>query len=147
MPAKAADLPDILDLQYLAYQSEAKLLNNFSIPPLQEKLEALTETFLHGVFLKAVDNNGLVVGSVRGQKKDDTLLIGKLMVRPDFQGQGIGSALLEAIEQVCPMPRFELFTSDKSLKNLKLYMRCGYVAFREQFQGAGLKLIYLEKTR
>ena len=41
MPAKAADLPDILDLQYLAYQSEAKLLNNFSIPPLQEKLEAL----------------------------------------------------------------------------------------------------------
>lgn len=146
IPVEAADLPDILDLQYLAYQSEAKLLNNFSIPPLQETLEMLTETFLHGVFLKAVDENGFIVGSVRGLKKDDTLLIGKLMVHPDFQGQGIGSALLFAIEQYCPMPRFELFTSDKSVRNLALYVRCGYVKFREQQLQPDLKLIYLQKV-
>lgn len=37
------DLQEILDLQYLAYQSEAKLLNNYNIPPLNQALEELTE--------------------------------------------------------------------------------------------------------
>ena len=39
--AERPDLEEILRLQYLAYQSEARLLNNFSIPPLREKLEDL----------------------------------------------------------------------------------------------------------
>lgn len=37
--AEKADLQKILDLQYLAYQSEAKLFNNIDIPPLKQTLE------------------------------------------------------------------------------------------------------------
>ena len=36
--AEREDLQEILDLQYLAYQSEARLLNNMDIPPLKQTL-------------------------------------------------------------------------------------------------------------
>ena len=50
--AELKDLQEILDLQYLAYQSEAQLFNNKDIPPLKETLEELTEEFNKGIILK-----------------------------------------------------------------------------------------------
>ncbi len=45
LAADPEDLKTILELQYLAYQSEAKLLNTTSIPPLQETLNVLEVEF------------------------------------------------------------------------------------------------------
>lgn len=145
--AERNDLREILDLQYLAYQSEAILLNNFFIPPLMQTLEEVEREFDEGVFLKAVDDNGVVIGSVRACAKNGTLFIGKLIVHPDFQGQGIGTRLLTEIETVCPQECCELFTSDKSVKNIRLYERLGYVAYKEQEAAPGLKFVYLQKQR
>ena len=39
------DLKEILELQYLAYQSEAMLNNNFSIPPLLQTLEEVRKEY------------------------------------------------------------------------------------------------------
>ena len=89
--AEEADLEAILELQRLAYQGEARLLNDFSIPPLMQTLEEMKEEFRSGIFLKAVDEKGKIVGSVRGTLRGDTLLIGKLMVHPEHQGSGRGS--------------------------------------------------------
>ena len=96
LKAEASDLKEILDLQYLAYQSEAALFGNKDIPPLKETLEELTEEFNKGIILKMVDN-GTIVGSVRAFEKRGTAYIGKLMVHPDYRRQGNGSMLLRAI--------------------------------------------------
>ena len=56
--AEEADLEAILELQRLAYQGEARLLNDFSIPPLMQTLEEMKEEFRRGIFLKAVDEKG-----------------------------------------------------------------------------------------
>ncbi|MCD8138798.1 MAG: GNAT family N-acetyltransferase [Planctomycetaceae bacterium] len=146
VPAEPADLPAILQLQYRAYLSEAELVGNPHIPPLQETLADLEQALQGGVFLKAVDGAGVLVGSVRGVVADGTLHVGKLMVEPACQGHGIGSRLLAAIEVHCPQPRYELFTSDKSVRNLALYKRMGYVCCRERQVSPGLRFIYLEKT-
>ena len=143
--AERDDLQEILDLQYLAYQSEAMLLNNFSIPPLKQTLEEVKQEFDNGIFLKVVDKDGVIIGSVRAYAKNGTLFIGKLIVQPNLQGQGIGTNLLTEIEKVCPQERFELFTSDRSEKNIRLYERLGYVKFREQEVTPELKFIYLRK--
>lgn len=100
--AEEADLEAILELQRLAYQGEARLLNDFSIPPLMQTLEEMKEEFRSGIFLKAVDEKGKIVGSVRGTLRGDTLLIGKLMVHPEHQGNGLGSCLLQELEKNCP---------------------------------------------
>ena len=43
--ADIQDLPKILELQYLAYQSEAALFGDPNIPPLTETLEELEDLF------------------------------------------------------------------------------------------------------
>ena len=139
------DLNEILNLQRLAYQSEAILLNNFSIPPLMQTLEEVQQEFAHGVFLKAVID-GQIIGSVRGYIQDGTLHIGKLIVHPEYRGKGIGTQLLQAIEDACPDCRYELFTSAKSEKNIRLYERQGYCRFAEKQVNPELRFVYLEKA-
>lgn len=143
--AEEGDLPAILDLQRLAYQSEARLLGNVRIPPLLQTLEDMREEFRCGVFLKALDEGGNIVGSVRGFARDGTLFVGKLMVHPDHQRQGLGSRLLRELEKVCPQPRLELFTSDRSAANIRLYERNGYARFSEKAVSPDLTFVYLEK--
>lgn len=144
--AKFSDLEEILKLQYLAYQSEAELVNNFSIQPLTETLEELAEEFKNGLIYKAVDKNEQIIGSVRGYIQDNTLFIGKLMVHPSLRGRGIGTELLVYIENDNKGLRKELFTSDKSTRNLKLYERNGYCRFKIKAVSKDLNFIYLEKA-
>ena len=143
--AEFDELQAILDLQYLAYQSEAKLLNNPNIPPLKQTLEDIEKEYEDGFILKATEEGGAIAGSVRAYSKDGTLYIGKLIVRPDLQGQGIGTRLLNEIERLCPHERYELFTSSKSVRNIRLYERLGYRIFKERMVSDDLKFLYLEK--
>jgi GNAT superfamily N-acetyltransferase len=144
--AEATDLKQILELQYLAYQSEAKLNNNYSIPPLLQTLEDIEKEYQEGIILKAIDEENTIIGSVRGYIRNNTLYIGKLIVEPKHQGKGIGTSLLESIELHCPNLRYELFTSNKSVKNINLYERLGYVRFKEKNVSNDLTFVYLEKN-
>lgn len=143
--ATDSDLAEILKLQYLAYQSEAILLGNFSIPPLLQTLDELRSEFEQGTLLKAVEDS-VIIGSVRGRLENTTLLIGKFIVHPGFRSRGIGSQLLLAIEKLYPGVRYELFTSSKSERNIALYERLGYRRFAEQRISSALTFVYLEKN-
>lgn len=144
--AVRADLAAILQLQYLAYRSEAELLNDFSIPPLQETLEEMSAQYDRGdIFLKMETGGGLILGSVRGHRTEDTLFIGKLMVHPGWRRKGLGSRLLKHIQTLFPDCRCELFTSTKSKQNIELYRRSGFHIFQEKEIKPGLTFLYLEK--
>ena len=138
------DLPAILSLQKLAYQSEAQAVHDFSIPPLTQTLEGITDDFKGGIILKAV-RQGEIIGSVRGRVSAGTLYIGKLIVNPPFQNQGVGTALLSGIEALYPHMRYELFTSEKSSKNLSIYTKNGYKEFKREPLNGRVDLIFLEK--
>jgi GNAT superfamily N-acetyltransferase len=145
--ARIDDLPAILSLQRLAYQSEAQLVNDFSIPPLTQTLEGITADFNRGIILKAIDE-GIqeeIIGSVRGHFSENTLHIGRLIVNPSFWNKGIGTALLSHIESLYPHTRYELFTSDRSSKNLYLYIKNGYKEFKRESLNEHVNLVFLEK--
>jgi ribosomal protein S18 acetylase RimI-like enzyme len=145
--ANVEDAADILSVQKLAFQSEAERYGDFEIPPLletQEELEAKIKTHL---ILKATVN-GQIVGSVRVEEKDDACHVGRLIVHPNFQNQGIATQLLQEIERMFPLCRkFELFTANKSLKNIYLYEKLGYKKIRATEQAGKITLIFLRKTR
>ena len=143
--ADFCDLPALLELQYIAYQSEAELVGSQNIPPLKQTVHEIQTEFETCVFLKAIDENGGIIGSVRARSDEGTLYIGRLIVRPDQQGKGIGTALMLAIEKASPHARYELFTSSKSVRNIALYERLGYVRVREEEVSPGLTFVYLEK--
>lgn len=144
--AEKEDLQEILDLQYLAYQSEAKLFQNSNIPPLKQTISDVESEYEKGVILKALDENRNIIGSVRAYSDNETVYIGKLMVHPKMQGQGIGTKLLLEIEKECPARRYELFTSTRSTNNIALYERTGYKIFDEKQITDELRFVYLEKV-
>lgn len=89
--AEYGDLPEILELQYLAYQSEADLFKSRDIPPLKQTLDEVISEYQEGIILK-VKIGSRMIGSVRAALKNDTVYIGKLMVHPDFRRMGIGKS-------------------------------------------------------
>lgn len=142
--AKEDDLAGILDLQRLAYQTEAERLGSYDIPPLRQTLEQMYAEYQKGLFLKAIHENALV-GSVRGWMQDGTLYIGKLMVHPVHRRQGLGTRLLLEMEARCPAARYELFTSSESQDNLRLYEQLGYRRCRTEQVSPELTFVYLHK--
>ena len=145
--AEKEDLPEILELQYLAYQSEAALFGNKDIPPLKETLSELEHEFENGVVLKMIDENGRIIGSVRSTSDETTVYVGKLMVHPDHQKKGYGKKLLREIERYYLNKRFELFTSTRSKENIMLYEKMGYKKFKEEKVTDELVFVYLEKPK
>jgi ribosomal protein S18 acetylase RimI-like enzyme len=144
--ANVDDADEILVLQKEAFQSEAKAYNDFEIPPLTETLNELKQLFKNHIFLKATID-GKIVGSVRASLNSGTCHIGRLVVNPKFQNQGIGSKLLAEIEhKCCVCKRFELFTGIKSARNIHLYEKAGYRAFRTETVCGKLSLICFEKV-
>jgi phosphoribosylanthranilate isomerase len=141
---KKKDLEEVLALQKLAYQSEAELNNDFNIPPLTQTLEEIRAEFADAMFLKVMEGRR-IIGSVRAQEKDGTCHIGRLIVHPDFQNRGIGSRLLREIERRFDCKRFELFTSERSERNMYLYVKLGYREFKRVPLNEKTTLVFLEK--
>jgi len=145
--AAPEDAAHILGLQRLAYQSEARLYDDWNLPPLVQTLESLQAEFSNSVILKALDR-GQLAGSVRAREAHGTCHIGRLVVSPPAQGRGIGTRLMQEIEASFPLVRrFELFTGSRSEGNLRLYRRLGYLPCREQSTPNGVTLVFLEKSR
>jgi ribosomal protein S18 acetylase RimI-like enzyme len=145
--AVSLDKAAILELQKLAYQSEAKLYNDFCIPPLMQTIDELKKDFTDKVFLKAQIEEK-IIGSVRGYQARDTCYVERLIVYPDYQGQGIGTALMNQLESCFDwVQRFELFTGDKSERNIHLYERLGYTIFKSQEINKNLSLVFMEKYK
>ncbi len=142
--AQKRDLPLILALQKLAYQSEARLLGNDDLPPLKQTLEEVRQEYDRGLFLKGL-LAGEIIGSVRAVSDGRTCYIGKLMVDPRYQKRGFGTRLLLAMEKLWPHGRYELFTSLKSADNLRLYEKNGYGRFDTREIQPGLTIVHLEK--
>ena len=143
--AASDDAAEILALQKLAYQSEAAIYDDYTIPPLTQMLEEIVEDLKRQTFLKAT-MEGRIVGSVRAYMQEGTCFVGRLVVDPKFQNQGIGTRLLREMEAVFGQTeRFELFTGHRSERNLYLYQKLGYRPYRNSKATDALTIVYLEK--
>jgi ribosomal protein S18 acetylase RimI-like enzyme len=141
------DAETLLHLQMHAYLSEAEIYNDYSIPPLIQTLSEIKQEFSQQVFLNAIEE-GKTVGSVRAYFENETAYIGRLMVKPDSQNNGIGTRLMQAIEGHFRMAdRYELFTGHRSVRNLYLYRKLGYCEFKRIPVNDSIILVFLEKYR
>jgi ribosomal protein S18 acetylase RimI-like enzyme len=136
---------EILALQKLAYLSEAEKYNDFKIPPLLQTLPEIEAEFSTNVFLKA-ELGPAIIGSVRAFSMNDTCHIGRLIVHPRYQGNGIGSALLSEIEKyIGTAGRLEIFTGKDSLASIHLYKKHGYRQSKFAKLSDKVELVYMEK--
>lgn len=142
------DARAIADLTRRAFTSQCELYDDHSLPPMSDTAETVIEALGRGTALVALDEGGMIVGSVRGEMRGDTCAVGRLVVEPAAQGRGIGRALARAIESEFPgAARFEIFTGHRSEGPLHLYESLGYVREREEPVHERLSLVFLGKRR
>jgi ribosomal protein S18 acetylase RimI-like enzyme len=145
--ASLDDAEEILALQKLCYQREAEIYSDYNIPPLIQQPRAIKTEFKKYYFLKSVEN-GKIIGSVRARMTNpENCYIGRLIVHPDFQNQGIGTRLMDEIEEIfSECYKWELMTGHLSGKNIKLYENRGYNIIKTEKLTKKITLVYLEKT-
>jgi len=143
--ADIKDVQEILTLQKLAYQMEAERYNDFTLPPLTQTLEGIQDDFVKMIVLKT-ELDDRIVGSVRAYAENGTCYVGRLIVHPDYMGQGIGTKLMCEIEnEFKDVQRFELFTGQQTAGALHIYFKMGYEKFKQKEMDTHT-LVFLEKN-
>jgi chorismate mutase/N-acetylglutamate synthase-like GNAT family acetyltransferase len=139
------DAPLILALQKRAFLQEAEIAGTFNIIPMIQNLEAMRNDFTNHTIIKAVAED-LIVGSARARVENGICLIGRVIVEPVYQKRGIGSALVNALEErFTDVLFYELFTAEKSVSNIKFYTRLGYKEYDTFEDPSGVKMVLMRK--
>jgi len=145
--AGPGDMDAVARVQYQAF---GRVASQFDIapaelPPLTETPEQLTDLLEQGTIFLVAESAGEVVGSVRATPRDGCIEIGRLVVADGRVREGIGTALMDAIEAVfAPGTRFELFTGAEAHGPLELYAKRGYEFLRLDTDGP-VELVWLAK--
>ena len=142
------DAGETLTLQRAAFVQEALIYDSVQMPPLTQSLDELRAELEDNLGCVAVDH-GRVIGSVRARADGTLLLIGRLAIAPDRQGEGVGSMLLEAVERrgrESGCLEAELFTGSLSEANLRLYERTGYRESTRVQGDDGIEQVFLRKA-
>lgn len=136
----------ILEIQKAAFLGQAKIYDNYELPPLTENLESLEKEFSEKTFLKVL-LKGKIIGAARYTVSDyNHVTIEKIVIKPEYQNQGFGTALLKEIESRVPRAiAFQLFTGNKSVRNIHLYEKLGYKIIKRQTTDKGIELLQMEK--
>ncbi|QNA94134.1 GNAT family N-acetyltransferase [Microbacterium sp. Se63.02b] len=143
-PLSEADAGEVLTVQRAAFVSEAKIYGSVDMPPLTQTLAEL-EAELRSESGLAARIDGRLVGAIRFVEKEDMLLIGRIAIAPDVQGEGVGRMLLESAERSSSAGIAELFTGSLSEANIRLYERCGYEEHERVPDGDGTAQVFLRK--
>ena len=146
-PISPDDAGEVMTLQRAAFVQEAQIYGSIEMPAFSQTLEAVTA--------ELTGNDGCVahigprmVGAVRARHDGGLLLVGRIAIAPDVQGEGVGSQLLAAVEdrgRELGCTEAELFTGSLSEANLRLYEREGYVESQRIPTGEGVEEVYLRK--
>ena len=152
--ATIQDVPALLDLQRKAFGPLCEELDWKDAPPLTESLEHAYEEFARCTTLKVQNDEGLIIGSVHGSVTDGSLYIGRLMVLPEYQRQGIGKQLFREIQLRLPHNRAWLCTCQQVRPPYEFYLREGFKPYKSERLrvgasagmevGPGLTWVYME---
>ncbi|WP_183093459.1 tRNA (guanosine(37)-N1)-methyltransferase TrmD [Nocardioides stalactiti] len=127
--AVPGDAGELMTLQRACWVQEAVANPGAPIPAFAESLDDV-RAWLGEWDTYVVRRAGRLVGAVRGRLEPDgtTWDIGRVMVAPDVQGQGLGRALLEHVQAAAPAAAtsYTLFTGAGSDRNQRIYKKAGF---------------------
>ncbi|WP_276606224.1 GNAT family N-acetyltransferase [Nocardioides sp.] len=125
--AVPADAGELLTLQRACWVAEALENDSLDIPALHETLDDV-RAWMTEWDTWVVRRADRLVGAVRGRLEGNAWDIGRIMVAPDLQGQGLGRVLLEHIQAVAPeqATSYLLFTGAASVRNHRMYKKAGF---------------------
>lgn len=128
------NLTDVQIKEYKKYNSEdiPKLYDSVGWSAYTDDLAALENGFNNSLKILAAYKNDELVGIIRAVGDGYTVVfIQDILVLPEYQRQGIGSALLKAIVDCYPNVRQIQLTTDCTEKTIAFYKSVGFIEFSE----------------
>ncbi len=125
--AMESDLQGLLEIQKAAFMRYIEFLAPEQIPPLGETLSEVREDNEKKNILVA-EFKDMLSGSIRYVIKGGVCIIERLSVHPDYQGNGIGRALVSEVEHRAKGNAHKIYLETGLLANnlLMFYTRLGY---------------------
>ena len=147
-PSEAAQAHRLHRLLQAAYRQEAELLGlGEEFPPLRRSAHELQGS---GECWIGAEAEGELVGALGfypDEADEAVTRIGALVVRPDWQRQGVATCLLHALQaSLGPDARLTVQTAQANEAALLLYRQAGFKECRrwlERWPGGQLKLVQL----
>ncbi len=137
---------DAAAIKLLAERAYAKWVPVLGRPPAPMSADYAVMLEDHRIDLHEVD--GALAGSIATRLADGFLFIESLAVDPDWQGRGLGRALLghaEELAREAGKAEIQLLTNAKMAANVTYYQGLGYDVFeREEHPNFGM-IIHLLK--
>lgn len=141
------DLPELMSLQKRAFKPVADKVGWSDIPQMVDTLDASIDAFGEDTILKMLSDDNRIIGSVRGNVKDGSLYIGRLMVDPEYQGRGLGRMLQRKLESMFQFSREWLCSYVKDVETYRFYQRDGFVEYDVYEVGNGVMAAHMEKNK
>jgi GNAT superfamily N-acetyltransferase len=138
-----ATLERLVALQRASYAVEARLIGAAELPPMREtpeQLRACGERFL------GVRRGGRLVGAVSYRRAGGTVDVHRLVVDPSAFREGIGTALLEALEARHPdATHWTVGTGAANGPARALYERRGFAVTEEREVPGGIRWVRMDR--
>lgn len=119
---------EVLRLQLASYAIEAKLIDYDRIPALFDTPESLRQS--GDVFLGQGDSSvegGSLVGVLSFRRQGRAVEVNRVVVHPDRFRQGIATALLGTLDELCHGVRgIHVETATSNTPAVRLYLKLGY---------------------
>ncbi len=130
--ATLADAGEILTLQLACWVAEQQANPGVEIHAQRETLDDVRRWLGRWTVIVRRREGRLIAAArgrvERGGEHAGAWDVGRLMVAPDLQGEGLGRDMLERIEAAAPadVAAYVLFTGAGSSDNLRMYKKAGY---------------------
>lgn len=128
----------ILVLQRCCWSQVAIQNNSLSVPALHESIEELRAWIQDWEVIVAEQDHRLIAAA-RGRKRGSKWEVGRIMVAPDWEGQGLGRWILAQCENLAPgeCTSCFLYTAPGNARGIEIYKRAGYQEKQPDIGGTG----------
>jgi ribosomal protein S18 acetylase RimI-like enzyme len=141
-PARDNEADAVRDVVHAAYQHYIARIGKPPGPMLDDYAQRIADGQVW-----VLEDTGRIAGILVLEQSPTSLLLDNIAVRPEYQGRGIGRALLEFAEAEARRRGFraiELYTHVLMTENIALYSRIGYVETRRVTE-KGFDRVYMTK--
>ncbi|MBP7689472.1 MAG: GNAT family N-acetyltransferase [Thermoflexales bacterium] len=149
-PATPVDAAELTDVQTHTFDEDTRAHGQGERggPPGYDSVAWQIEMMQHCQYFKIVDDQHIIGGAIVFRVRPGDYKLGRIYLDPEFQNRGLGSSVMQLIEQQFPTAeRWTLDTPHWAKRNHHFYEKLGYVKVREEAieELGGLRLFFYEK--
>ena len=149
-PASPVDAVELTDVQMRSFDTDSRAhgLGERGGPPGYDSVAWQIDMMQRGQYFKLVDGARIIGGAIVFDYGCGHFELGRIYLDPEFQNRGLGSSMMQLIEQQFPSAeRWTLDTPHWAMRNHHFYEKLGYVKVREETidELGGLRLFFYEK--